>query len=186
MRARLIIGYLLIVGLIYVCFTVSRVVATCDSGIRKEHLDSTPGNFVDNDTIEIDATNGLQIKDAGVTVDKMSAGACWRHSGTSVFNGEALETYNDLDLSPIVGSNHALVFLKITPIGAANHYFVKTKGENGDPGLTYANAGGCALGDLPDGGCGYFLAETDAAGKLEWRCGSGEKTTQIWLMGYIK
>lgn len=33
----------------------------CSSGIRKEHLDTTPGNFVDDETIEIGA-NGLQVK----------------------------------------------------------------------------------------------------------------------------
>jgi hypothetical protein len=40
----------------------NRVDGTCDTGIKKEHLDSTPGHFVDNTTIEIDSTNGLRVK----------------------------------------------------------------------------------------------------------------------------
>jgi len=43
----------------------------CTPGIRKEHLDTTPGAFVDNTTIEI-GTNGLQVADGGVTAAKIA------------------------------------------------------------------------------------------------------------------
>jgi len=36
--------------------------STCSTGINKTHLDPAPGAFVDNQTIEINSTNGLQVK----------------------------------------------------------------------------------------------------------------------------
>ena len=35
----------------------SRYTRLSDAGIKKEHLDTTPGEFVDNETIEIDDKN---------------------------------------------------------------------------------------------------------------------------------
>lgn len=46
----------------------------CAPGIKKEHLDTAPGAFVDNNSIEI-STNGVRVKDGGVTAAKMSSDA---------------------------------------------------------------------------------------------------------------
>ena len=67
MRTRWIILVVSIVGLAVVSMYSRRAEGDCAGGIKKEHLDDTPGAFVDDDTIEIDSSNGLQLKGAGVT-----------------------------------------------------------------------------------------------------------------------
>jgi hypothetical protein len=70
MRTRWII-LVVAFGLVFVSMYSRRVEGDCANGIKKEHLDETPGAFVDDNTIEIDATNGLQLKDEGVTAAKL-------------------------------------------------------------------------------------------------------------------
>ncbi|MBN2138279.1 MAG: hypothetical protein JW720_10760 [Sedimentisphaerales bacterium] len=62
MRCRLtIIGLLLLAGIavVLVCPEAS---GGADPGIKHEHLDPDAGDFADDVTIEIDVTNGLQVK----------------------------------------------------------------------------------------------------------------------------
>jgi len=71
MRCRLTIIALLVLTGIAVVFVCSPASGDADPGIKKEHLDSTPSDFVDDVTIEIDDTNGLTVKDEGITADKI-------------------------------------------------------------------------------------------------------------------
>jgi hypothetical protein len=62
MRIRLaILGFVAAIGVVVAVFT-QPAGGDCTAGIKKGHLDTTPGAFVDDETIEIDATNGLQVK----------------------------------------------------------------------------------------------------------------------------
>ena len=52
----------------------------CTAGIKKGHLDPAPGAFVDDETIEIDAANGLRIKDGALIPAKIdSIFGSWTH-----------------------------------------------------------------------------------------------------------
>ena len=56
----------------------------CGVGIRKEHLDATPGAFVDDETIEI-GDNGLKIVDGAVSGDVIANGAVTESKVDSIF-----------------------------------------------------------------------------------------------------
>ena len=71
MRCRLTIIALLVLAGIAVVIVSSPASGDADPGIKKQHLDPTPGDFVDDVTIEIDDTHGLQVKDEGITADKI-------------------------------------------------------------------------------------------------------------------
>jgi len=61
MRCKLTVLVLLTLVIVSVSIVSQPVDADCDSGIKAVHLDPTPKEFVDDETIEIDGTNGLQI-----------------------------------------------------------------------------------------------------------------------------
>jgi len=71
MRCRLTIVALLVLACIAVVLVCPPASGDAAPGIKKEHLDPTPGDFVDDVTIEIDDTNGLTVKDEGITADKI-------------------------------------------------------------------------------------------------------------------
>ena len=65
-----------IVLVLVTAFVVLEVTRTangvdCEPGITKMHLSTTDGEFVDGDSIEIDSTNGLQVKvdDSTIEID---------------------------------------------------------------------------------------------------------------------
>ena len=62
MRCRLTILALLVLAGAVVVVICPPVGGDADPGIKKEHLDPTPGDLVDDVTIEIDDSNGLQVK----------------------------------------------------------------------------------------------------------------------------
>lgn len=93
MKGRLVILSLLVVAL-SVIGAISSVQGDCDSGIRKEHLDTTAKAFVDDDTIEIDDVNGLQVKDGGITDAKMAANFTCKAWAYIAANGAINASYN--------------------------------------------------------------------------------------------
>lgn len=113
------------------------------------------------------------------------SGTCWKHSGAQVFSGIAPTSWTDLDLSSYVGSNRALVLIKVKGAsGSSTHIFR----PNGDTDEYWR----CS--DLSDMGAqghkgecaeaGLVVVETDATGIVEWR-GQGTNVT-LTLLGYVK
>jgi len=64
MRSKLIILGFWVAACVCV-WLITPAGGTCDSGINKNHLDTTPGAFVDGTTLEVTA-NGLRVKPAAV------------------------------------------------------------------------------------------------------------------------
>jgi hypothetical protein len=115
----------------------------------------------------------------GFTYDNAAAAASSMPSGT----------YEDLDLSSRIGSNRAMVFLKMTStcIGSASgpHIYVRSKE---DTMLEYSLDGMCmSMGD------GYsetkfFWIPTDTTGMVEWRddYGGASHSVEVYAVGYVK
>ena len=62
MRIRLaILALVVAIGVLVAVFS-QPAGGDCTAGIKKGHLDTAPKEFVDDETIEIDDTNGLQVK----------------------------------------------------------------------------------------------------------------------------
>ena len=74
MRNRIVILISLVVMIGIVVAISLPAGGTCSTGINKTHLDPAPGAFVDNTTIEINSTNGLQIKPAYIN-EKVGSGS---------------------------------------------------------------------------------------------------------------
>ena len=110
---------------------------------------------------------------------------CWRHSGAQIFSGIGPADWTDLDLSSYVGSNHALVLIKVK--GASGHS-VNIFRPNGDTDEYWR----CS--DLSDMGAqghkgecaeaGLIVVETDANGIVEWK--NRERDVTLTLLGYVR
>lgn len=109
----------------------------------------------------------------------------WRHSGAQVFSGTGPTDWTDLDLSSYVGSNYALVLIKVKGASGSSVNVFK---PNGDADEYWR----CS--DLSDMGAqghkgecaeaGLVLVETDANGIIEWK-NRGRNVT-LTLLGYVK
>jgi len=113
----------------------------------------------------------------------VSGTGMWNHSGALVYdNLAAPTTWTDLDLSSVVGSNYALVMIKVkimTP-GGSDGYSFRPKGDtdllvNGveSTGFTYPAAG-------------LLICETNSNGILEWKSDITLNSASLWVLGYIK
>lgn len=111
----------------------------------------------------------------------------WHHSGIKVLDNQPSSTnWSNLNLSNIVGTNHALVLLKIKsePLASSNFIF-RPKGETDE----YFTSGVNAIqivgsNDMPSP-VGLVICETDSSGYLEWRSTGAERIT-VWILGFIK
>lgn len=151
--------------------------------------ETTNGGFKDEDSMaSASATNiysGESIKayiDAQIAANIGTAGQ-WHHDGTKVYNTNAPTTFTDLDLSAYVGSNRALVYLKVKNVsGSARDYKFRENGETDTQATTSKGTSNARLG--PDKYV-YLMVETDANGIIEWLCDVAADT-DIWLKGYVK
>jgi hypothetical protein len=96
-------------------------------------------------------------------------------------------TYTDLDLSGRVGSNRAVVFLKIgndDPNGL--HFTCRTNGETayvGYPANSYYG-GGVSGATIWPGHIGYVMVITDEAGVIEFRSDNSTRDFTIYLVAH--
>jgi hypothetical protein len=155
-----------------------------------------PSGIVDDSTIQ-KVANVLSVKDGGITVAKMAAGAGWRHSGTQIFGstGGALApgtTFADLNLSAIVGANVALVMLKVQAVTNQNTFSFRTKGDSFDlsegSALWQNYAGGASVAYCAPDKIAYVMVETDSSGFVQWATpyGSAGYLAKVWVAGYVK
>ena len=100
-----------------------------------------------------------------------AAGASLTVSETEVFSGTSPNpsAWTDLDISAVVGSNVALVLLKIlNPDGGAQAVGFRVNGD-ADESFDTANRGMSSNGDVGNGKYAYAVVATDSSGILEWR-----------------
>jgi len=121
----------------------------------------------------------------------MGGGGGWSSSGAQVFgnpNQNAPTSWTDMNLSSYVGSNEALVYLKIWTSSRAGFSF-RTNGETKDVGLEqtgyFNQASGATKVELDNDHVGYVAVVTDPFGMVEWECGSSGRNTDVWLLGYV-
>ena len=103
---------------------------------------------------------------------------------TQVYSSSPPSSYTDLDLSSVVGSNQAVVFLRITT-NDSHIYSFRKNGETLDatPISIYS---GVHLVRVENNGVGYVMMVTDASGIVEWKTSSENGTTTIKLEAYWK
>ena len=114
-------------------------------------------------------------------------------SGVTVFNTNmgAVSTFQDLDLSGIVGSKFAFVMLEVTP-DASVTYIVKPKGYGSDTFSNHYNSSdkspmGTGVSIFEGSGeFSYLWMATDASGVVQHAAGDNTTTFLIKLVGYIK
>jgi len=102
---------------------------------------------------------------------------------TEVFNGTATVggTYQDLDLSSVVGSVQALVLLKVKCAGAKYTSF-RTKGLTETP--PSASAPLNQIHPVNANTTGHVLLATDSNGVIEWRCETNTDNVTINIVAY--
>lgn len=101
---------------------------------------------------------------------------------TQVFDGTALLSWTDLDLSAVVGANLAFVLLKVGS-NAARIYGFRQKGDTDEQYDTDNRTGNCIY--LATNTFGIVVVVTDAAGVIQWRTSTGAPVATIDVIGYI-
>lgn len=103
---------------------------------------------------------------------------------TQAFSGTSPTGYTDLDLSSIVGSNTAMVYLYVVTSGANNIYGFRPNGNSTNTLHNNANDGLFSI-SAADSRASSALVITDGSGVIEWM-GNSATTTEIRVHAYIK
>jgi len=103
---------------------------------------------------------------------------------TEVFNGSSPTVWTDLDLSSVVGSNYALVFLKLKNVVAATTYFSFRK--NGETEVSKGDMPGVSTIKVIEATSWYVWTFTDITGKIEWLANAARAGTIIDIVAYLK
>jgi len=107
------------------------------------------------------------------------------YSGAQVFWGMCPTSWTDLDLSSIVGSRRALVFLKVKAREGITSKTYKFRPDGDTDEYSYGSGySHCSTCVVAIGECGTVWVMTGSNGKIEWMSGQSHGTT-IWLLGYI-
>ena len=101
---------------------------------------------------------------------------------TEVFNGVAPTAFADLDLSGVVGSNLALVMLRVSTESAATYNILSTRPNGG-----VASGGTVVNTDqyFKAGASATLLQKTDSSGIIEWYNGGAGMTVIVTVLAYI-
>ena len=160
-----------------------------DKGLDAWLYDEATQSLMPNpDYIESEPPRDLAAE-LDILVARMDAsiGAALTVSETEVFSGTSPTSFTDLNLSGTIGSNAALVLIKVY---SASSFLALAVRKNGDTDEFYGAASksvGCAIADDALAGSYYavLLVTTDTSGVIEWRTGIAETTT-IDIIAYIK
>lgn len=108
-------------------------------------------------------------------------------SGAEVFNGLSPTSWTTLDLSGIVGSNSALVLLKISAASDMDAVAVRTNEDTSEywNATADASAYGMALGHHDSVAVLVLMVVTDTNGVIEWKT-EKSSTATINIISYIK
>lgn len=111
---------------------------------------------------------------------------------TQMFSGTCTtaDTFQDLDLSSVTGSNAALVYLKVK---SSTTTIVAFRPNGHTDGVSYSTLqallddGGCSIGGIHTNNyVVYITTVTDSSGIVEWTAGSTSPTITISMVGYVK
>lgn len=139
-------------------------------------------------------TTDAMIANMKYVDDSVPTSGFWTADGTKVFDGSAgsTSTYQDLDISAQVGSNSALVFLKVfatTRIGI--DFRVNGETDNVQTASRAQNinqSAGASAAEISisnEDAIVYLVCSTDGAGILEWRASSSSTNVKIFVIGYV-
>jgi hypothetical protein len=112
-------------------------------------------------------------------------------SGATVFSGTlaAADTFQDLDLSAVVGSRTALVNLEIYNSGSPYAVRPKGFGAGGTSAADHYGSGGSWGGAMFNANeassYGYLTVMTNAAGVIQHACNSHTQSVVVKVVGYI-
>ena len=113
----------------------------------------------------------------------------WVASGSTVMatSMTSSNTFQDLDLSSVVGANDALVFLEVKS-SAGDLFFMKPKGLGGAQSVhTMDGAGATGMCDFSGSNhFTYFAMATDSSGVIQVAASTSSTTFTIKVVGYIK
>lgn len=117
-------------------------------------------------------------------VDMPAAGATLTVAETQVFSGTSPTVWTDLNLSSVVGSNKAWVFLKIYCSTEVRNLGFRANGET-ELVAMYPAESVSALQLYPTT-FGMLLVHTDASGIVEWKVDYGIAGFTVDVVAYIK
>lgn len=162
---------------------------------RNEADDTDVVQLPDEARLTTDAapTEDTQIANKKYTDDQCDAhigvAGQFHAAGDTVFNTTmtAASTFQDLDLSSVVGSNSALVFLEVLCNGTIT-FAVKPKGYGGaySAHVLQNSVGGCCMWQHANDTYSYGIVATDASGVVQIGAGNNSSTFTIKIVGYIK
>ena len=114
----------------------------------------------------------------------------WYPIAETVFASATPPTsYTDLDLSEHVGTDTALVFLKVTRAATGSGTYVdvgcRTNGSSVEFILSNVWASGCGSCRIDASKSAIICGETDSNGVIEWRSSSGSYDIAVELVGFI-
>lgn len=132
-----------------------------------------------------DGITADNIVDGTITNNKLAAGSCFVSDGTEVFDATSSTSYTDLDLSSYVGSNAALVYLKVKQTGTTVYnVYMRTNGDTDSASESTIDPYGCNSGRVRQDEFVNLVLVTDSNGIIEWRTSTAAATV-ITLVGYI-
>jgi hypothetical protein len=172
--------------------------ATLNNAVNNAKIST---DSVDGTTIEINS-DALRIKDGGVgfakLTDVIDSDTMSGATDTKLATAESIKAYvdnnsglkastatgtlsannsfQDLDLSSVVGSNKAMVIMEVFDGNANNRYILfRTKGSSVETYGTNAQGASAAVLSIANGG-GTIIVTTDSSGVLEYKTPAGSTT----------
>lgn len=154
---------------------------SCSAGASINEI-STDGTMAGNSDTAVPTEKAVKTY--------VDASTSFFYSGQSVYNTNAPTSYTDLDLSANIGSNRALVFLKVKNNGDNTNYdfSFRTNGDSetvGDETSQTYLGGGSSAATIRAGNIAYITVMTDSAGIIEWKSRQNHSTA-ITLLCFIK
>jgi hypothetical protein len=139
--------------------------------------------------IFVDATTPTMYYAKGNTssADWVASGGGMTFVSTVVHNANSVAAWTDLDLSAVVGSNTAMVYVEVKNNGAADEFRFRTNGATEEVGHTAPAiyGGGASASTIRASGIAYMWIMTDSSGIVEWRT-TNVISTAITVLAYIK
>lgn len=119
------------------------------------------------------------------TILGITAGVTLGFPGTEVYNSTKGTSYEDLDLSSYVGSNSAIVFLRVQgPASTGYEAYFRQNGESNTPSIiTTYNPSVAISGNSK---FNSIIVVTDSSGVIEWATDNASQTWKINLLAYLK
>lgn len=135
-------------------------------------------------------TLGQVLKSAGAgappTFEDAASGASITFVNTEVYaTANKASSFEDLDLSAVVGTNRALVLLLITDTSASGNNFVFRENGIADSLSASVESPGCSGCKVGVNNAGFIIVPTDSSGIVEWLATVATRTCTADVRAYI-